>query len=155
MVRSMRNASIRVIPLIVVLLFGVQSAAAQSKSSRCFPYEPDTVRVSGTLARHTYYGAPGFGEDPKHDAKEVGFYLDLPTPICTTAGGDDFDIARTGIRRVQLILHEGGYARLRPLLGKRVTLRGTLIGSITRHHHAPVLLDVMILDHREIVIESQ
>ena len=103
----------------------------------------DTVSITGTLARHTFYGAPGFGEDPQHDEKETGFYLDLSTPVCTLAGGDYYDKPLHEIRRVQLVLDEDGYARLRPLLGRRVTLNGTLFAAITGHHHAPVLLDVL------------
>jgi hypothetical protein len=109
----------------------------------CLPYGPDTVSITGTLARHMFYGAPGFGEDPEHDAKETGFYLELPAPACTHAGQDYTDPPLTGVRLVQLVLDAGGYARLRPFLGQRVTLRGTLFGAITGHHHAPILLDVL------------
>ncbi len=109
----------------------------------CLRYGPDTVSITGKLARHTFYGAPGFGEDPKHDEKETGFYLDLPTPVCTLAGRDEVDRPLDDVRRVQLVLDAEGYARLRPFLGKRVTLRGTLFGAITGHHHAAILLDVL------------
>ena len=102
-----------------------------------------TVSITGTLARHMFYGAPGFGEDPQHDEKETGFYLELATPICTLAGRDDTDRPLTGVGRVQLVLDQAGYTRLRPLLGRRVTLSGTLFAAITGHHHAPVLLDVL------------
>jgi hypothetical protein len=118
------------------------SLRAQAGLPACLHYEPDTVRVTGHLSRHMYYGAPGYGEDPRHDEREVGFYLDLPAPICMVPGGDEVDVARRGIRRIQLVLDENGYARLRPLLGKTVTLRGTLSGAITGHHHTPVLLTV-------------
>jgi len=127
----------------------VQSIGAQTKRSVCFRYEPDTVRITGTLARHMYYGAPGFGEDPKTDEKEVGFYLDLSTPICTAAGADDVDVAKTDVRRIQLVLDQPDYDRLRPFLGKNVTLRGTLFGAITGHHHTPVLLSVVKPAHVE------
>ena len=129
-----------VIPTVAI---AVVSVVGQGRSPTCLRYEPDIVRVSGTLARHIYYGAPGFGEDPKHDQKEVGFYLDLATPVCMAPGRDDADVARSGIRRIQLVLDEDGYARLRPLLGKRLTLRGTLFGATTGHHHTPVLLSVV------------
>jgi hypothetical protein len=112
-------------------------------SGECFRYEPDAVNITGTLARHMFYGAPGFGEDPEHDEKETGFYLELAVPLCTVAEQDDIDRPLTGIRRVQLVLDAAGYARLRPFLGRRVTLRGTLFGAITAHHHTPVLLDVL------------
>ena len=109
----------------------------------CLRYGPDPVGITGTLARHTFYGAPGFGEDPQHDEKETGFYLELSVPACTLAGQHDTDPPLTGVRRVQLVLDAAGYARLRPFLGRRVTLRGTLFAAINGHHHAPILLDVL------------
>jgi Domain of unknown function (DUF4431) len=124
------------VALVVSVMVGPQAAQP------CLRYAPDTVRIAGTLSRHTFYGAPGFGEDPKHDEKETGFYLDLAVPICMAPGGDDIDVAKPGIRRIQLVLDADGYARLRPFLGKRVTLRGTVFAAVTGHHHAPVLLDV-------------
>lgn len=135
--------------VVSALALVAQSLAAQTKRAPCVRYEPDTVRIIGILERHMYYGAPGFGEDPKHDKKEVGFYLDLPTPICTAPGADDIDRAKTGIRRIQLALDRPGYVRLRPFLGKKVTLRGTLFGAITGHHHTPVLLSVVEPAHVE------
>jgi len=124
------------VALVVSLMIGVQA------TEPCLRYGPDTVRLAGTLARHTFYGAPGFGEDPRHDEKETGFYLDLAAPICMAAGGDDVDVAKSGIRRIQLVLDADGYTRLRPFLGKRIALRGTMFGAITGHHFTPVLLDV-------------
>jgi hypothetical protein len=113
----------------------------------CLRYGPNAVSITGTLARHTFYGAPGFGDDPAHDEKEPGFYLDLTVPICTVAGRDDVDRPLESVRRVQLVLDSAGYARLRPFLGKRVTLSGTLFGASTGHHHAPILLDVFTPVH--------
>src|SRR4051794_26009327 len=113
----------KVLAVISALMLAAPCIGAQDTRSPCFRYEPDTVQVSGTLTRHVYNGAPGYGEDPKHDEKEVGFYLDLPASICMAPGADDVDVAKTGIRRIQLVLDQHGYARLRPLLGKRITLR--------------------------------
>jgi hypothetical protein len=129
-----------------VLLSSVMLSHATPRASArpCLRYEPDTVRITGKLARHMFYGAPGFGEDPKHDAREPGYYLELAKPICTVAGDvESGDAARMDVRRVQLVLDQRGYERLRPLLGATVTLRGTLFGAITGHHHAPVLLTVL------------
>ena len=130
--------------LFPLLLFAALTRALPPLAAPgCLPYGPERVSITGTLARHMFYGAPGFGEDPQHDHKETGFYLELATPICTLAGGDYYDKPLDGIRRVQLVLDADGYARLRPLLGRRVALRGTLFGAITAHHHTPVLLDVL------------
>jgi hypothetical protein len=125
---------------IVGLVFSMMGGPPGAE--RCLRYAPATVQVAGTLARHTFFGAPGFGEDPRHDAKETGFYLELAAPVCMLPGNDDNDVARTGIRRVQLLLDADGYARLRPFIGKRIALRGTVSSAITGHHHAPVLLAV-------------
>ncbi len=133
--------------LISAAFVAANTLGAQGNTPACLQYEPDTVQLSGTLARHMYYGAPGFGEDPAHDQREVGFYLDLPRPVCMVAGANDVDVPKSGIRRVQLILDEQGYARLRPFVGKRVALRGTLLGAFTGHHHTPVLLRVLTPAH--------
>jgi hypothetical protein len=107
---------------------------------QCLSYEPDTVSVTGTLTRRMFYGAPGFGEDPTHDAKESGFYLELARPICMSNRDDEVDVPKNGVRLVQVLLDQSGYDRLRRSLGHRVTLRGILTGAINGHHHAPVLL---------------
>lgn len=128
----------RLIGLLVALVIVVPQQQARVT---CLPYEPDTVRISGTLTRRMFYGPPGFGEDPKHDQKEVGFYLEPAAPLCTVASQDNE--AKDRVRLVQLVLDSAGYARLRPRLGRSVTLRGTLFAAITGHHHTPILLIVV------------
>ena len=127
--------------LILVVAVMLSRGADVQSGTACLRYEPDTVRLTGRLERHMYYGAPGYGEDPRHDDKEVGFYLGLTSPLCVSQG--KFDAPKSGVRRVQLVLDSIGYARLRPFLGRRVTLRGTLFAAYTGHHHTPVLLWVV------------
>ena len=68
-------------------------------------YEPDTVRLTGRIERHMYYGPPNFGEDPAHDEKEVGFYLGLAAPICAEGGQDpELNVPRRGVRREQVFV---------------------------------------------------
>ena len=115
-------------------------ADAAARTADCLSYAADAARISGRLERHTFYGPPNFGEDPKRDQRETGFYLDLRAPVCTGAApGEE---SKTGVKRVQLILDEEGYARLRPYLGREIALRGTLLAASTGHHHAPLLLRV-------------
>jgi len=117
---------------------------AQSVPSTCVRSEPDTVQLTGRLERHSFFGAPTYGENPRTDARETGFYLALAAPICSAAGSaPDRNDSRTGVRRVQLVLDAAGYARLRPFLGQRIALRGTMFASFTGHHHAPLLLTVL------------
>ena len=115
-------------------LIASRSAMAQA----CLRYEPDTVRLSGSLTRLTFPGRPNYESVAAGDQPETGFYLRVPAPICTTASREY--AAQAGIRLVQLVLDSLGYAALKSYLGRRVTLRGTLTGAITAHHHAPVLL---------------
>lgn len=133
--------------MLILVLFAaatVRSAGGQAPTSGpCLRYEPDTVQLTGRLERHMYYGAPNYGEDPAHDEQEVGFYLGLAGSVCAAGGRDPaLNNPRRGVRRVQLVLDSAGYAQLRPYLGQRVTLRGTLFASHTGHHHTPILLDV-------------
>ena len=110
----------------------------------CVRSEPDTVQLAGRLERHTFFGAPNYGETPRTDARETGFYLALASPICSTGGSDPArNDSRTGVRRVQLVLDAAGYARLRPFLGRQIALRGTMFASFMGHHHAPLLLMVL------------
>lgn len=135
---------LRIVCSLALIAVFCPRAATAATPDACLHYRPDTVTITGALSRRTFFGAPGFGEDPAHDAKETGFYLDLPHAICTLRGRDaDADDAKTGVRRVQLVLDSAGFARLRPFLGKSITLRGTLFGEFTGHHHAPLLLDVL------------
>jgi hypothetical protein len=107
-------------------------------------YEPDTVRLSGRLERHTYPGRPNYESIAKGDEAETGFYLRPEEPICLSHGKTDIDDEpATGVKLVQLVLDARGYDRLRPRLGQRVTVRGTLFHSETGHHHATLLLWVI------------
>jgi hypothetical protein len=130
----------------VVLVAGlVVPAGVASAISPCLRYEPDTVAVTGTLARKTFPGRPNYESVAAGDEPETGFYLELAAPICTVASPDssaDNNGALQGVRLVQLVLDSAGYARLRPSVGRSITLRGTLFAALTGHHHAPLLLRV-------------
>ena len=101
------------------------------------------MAVTGRLERRTFYGPPGYGEDPKRDVRETGFYLVPASPICVAGSpAPEINAPRAGVRLVQLVLDSAGYARLRPQLGRSVTVRGALFAAHTGHHHAPVVLYV-------------
>ena len=109
-------------------------------------YEPDTVRLTGRLERHTYPGRPNYENIAKGDEAEIGFYIRPEVPICVSHNGTDVDEQPVaGVKLVQLVLDAQGYDRLRPRLGQRITVRGTLFHSITGHHHTALLLRVIRL----------
>jgi hypothetical protein len=122
---------------------------AQGRAVACLRYEPDTVVLTGILRRHTYPGPPNFESVRAGDAPETGYYLHLGHPVCASrqyASDAEVDAAaarHVDARLVQLVLDSAGYARLRPLLGQRVTLRGRVFSAFTGHHHAPLVMTVL------------
>lgn len=141
----------RTLCIAAFLVAASRSVSGQTAAhSACLHYEPDTVRLTGKLERHMYYGAPNFGEDPAHDEKEIGFYLEPSAPLCAGGGQKaELNEPHRGVRLVQLVLDSAGYARLQTFLGRQVTLGGTLFASTTGHHHTPVLLHVATPVHVE------
>jgi hypothetical protein len=125
-------------------------ATSQGAAPRCLAYEPDTVAITGTLERRVFPGGPNFESIAAGDEPEAGFYLRLARPICARLSPaqlrdpDPVLAARDRVTLVQLNLDSAGYARLRPRLGQRLTLRGTLYSSHTGHHHAPLVLAVVL-----------
>jgi hypothetical protein len=109
------------------------------------PYEPQIVSLVGSVRRKTFPGRHNYESVAKGDEGETGFYLYLQHPVCTVGeekdSPDRYQVE--GVKVVQLVLDSAGYERLRPQLGHRVTLRGTLFAAHTGHHHAPLLLKVV------------
>ncbi len=97
--------------------------------------------LSGKLERMTFPGRPNFESVAEGDEAETGFYLSLSNKLCVDGDKNAADsYPQSGIQLVQLVLEKEGYEKLRPLLGRNVTLEGTLYAAHTGHHHAPVLM---------------
>jgi len=99
--------------------------------------------LTGKVTTVTYYGPPGYGEDPAHDQKLTAFILKLDHPIRAVAlNGDELSFT-TQTEELQLVGHEHI-----PLLkkaakkGETVTLRGELFSSHTGNHVRDLLMDV-------------
>lgn len=126
--------------LVALLTPTVLSASPQHPG--CLHYGPDTVSVAGVLERRTYPGRPNYQSIRAGDEPETGFYLLVSAPLCTIPDTTVPDApALRGVRLVQLVLDSAGYAALRPRLGHRVVLCGTLFATFTGHHYAPLLLE--------------
>ncbi|MBX9900092.1 MAG: DUF4431 domain-containing protein [Burkholderiaceae bacterium] len=115
---------------------------AISAREHCFNYEPAKVALSGKLLRKTYPGTPNFESVAKGDHEETGYYLQLAAGICVRAKQEDEAGDHMGVKVIQLVLSEKQYELLRPALGTRITLIGSLFEAHTGHHHTPVLLIV-------------
>lgn len=128
----------RILLLLIATLISDSAGAAQ----QCLRYEPAVVALSGTLVRKTFPGPPNFESVEAGDRAETGYYLQLASGICTRAAKDDDSGDHDGVKEIQLVLSGPQYEALRPKLGARVTLTGSLFEAHSGHHHTPVLLMV-------------
>ena len=71
--------------------------------------------------------------------------LKVPQPICLSGAEDSDNIPASAEIHVYS-LDDGLQETLRALIGKDVHLRGSLMGAITQHHKAPVVMRVREAD---------
>jgi len=117
------------------------SSGAAAQNAACLSYEPKVVTLRGVIVRHLDYGAPGFGEDPRHDAKERYWRLRLDAPICVSGtASDDPETggSESGVQQLQIVFM-GSYPS-RTWIGHHVSMSGTLFHAFTGHHHTQVLI---------------
>src|SRR5882724_9525910 len=62
---------------------------ATAGNAQCLKYPPDTATVTGVVHLKTFFGPPGYGEDPAHDRKETQALLTLDEALCIDRGHDD------------------------------------------------------------------
>lgn len=104
-----------------------------------YHYEPEKVTLSGTLIEKMFYGPPGYGEDPEHDAKEQAYIIQLERPISVLpAEGDAMNERHDNVSEVQVI--NMTRIPLESMLKKKVMAKGTLFSAETGHHHTDVLI---------------
>ena len=127
----------------IATYFFVSSIAA----AECLQYEPVMVAIQGSVSLIPAYGPPGFGEDPRHDAREDYLALTLDTPVCMTASSkpQTEDVAEGDIKAVQLVFpNSEAFRRAKHWIGRRISVTGSLYHGFTGHHHTTVLLKVDI-----------
>jgi Domain of unknown function (DUF4431) len=131
------------IRLFIVLLLLFVSSVYACAQGNCFSYEPELVKLYGTISRKTFSGPPNYESIRKGDKPETYWILHLLKPICTIASVDND--AEKGVKDIQLILTQEQYVAYKKLVGERVpvTLQGKLLHAISGHHHAPVLMEVV------------
>lgn len=110
-------------------------------------YAPAKVTLTGKVILRTFFGPPGYGENPKTDSKETQYILILDTPIDVIGVNDDnyFPYDRQTERRVKqitLVIDDFKATPERTFLHKHVMLEGTLVHAHTGHHHTKVLLEI-------------
>lgn len=121
----------------------------------CLEYDPAQVTLTGVIKREIFLGLPESESLEKHERYVVNWVLYLDTPLCVNKKKEDTDElypAENNVQRVQLVAVNvpDMYTRYRPLVGKRVAIRGDLYRAHTAWHIADVLIGV-----REISLASE
>lgn len=131
---------IKRITLILCLL--ILTANVVQAEQACLKYEPEVVSLRGKVKRVTFPGRPNYESIKNGDEPERYWVLFLPKPICVQGNEKDDPDSETekGVKEIQLIIKN--YDRYRHLLGKTVSVSGSLMHAITGHHHTSVLLQV-------------
>lgn len=102
------------------------------------------VTLSGKVTTRTFYGPPGYGENPATDSRETQGILLLSKPICVDENPTDYDEAEKNQLEVTLV--PLGKTNLKGYIGNQVTVHGALFHANTGHHHTPVLIQIIRIE---------
>ena len=139
----MRRVVAMRIPLLVTAVLVVAGFCVPASAQKCFEYGP-TVSLTGRLRSQIFPGPPNYQSIRHGDRKETALLLTLVQTICTTGNDPQgMDVPETDVREVQLAITTNAHWTIaRRLVGKRVTVTGTLFHAHTGHHRTKVLIDV-------------
>ncbi|MBS1186483.1 MAG: uncharacterized protein H6R04_501 [Burkholderiaceae bacterium] len=127
--------------LFAAIPFVAISTLALAAEPSCLEYEPAEVTLTGKLKRYTFPGPPNFESVAKGDMAETGYYLQLKKAVCMNGNPDSADsYPQKNVDFIQLFLSSQQIKKLKPRLGKEISLKGTLFARHTGHHHAPLIL---------------
>lgn len=126
--------------LIIIIVFQAcfflihlrNDAEIQNNSTEIFDKNKTLSTIYGKLTTETFYGPPGYGEDPENDEKVNQFILVLEEdPL-----GD----------HPKMQIEYFGERDLAQLIGKKVKVSGTFFSSITGYHNTPILIDAKSIE---------
>jgi uncharacterized protein (DUF488 family) len=91
--------------------------------------EKGMSQIFGKLTIETFYGPPGFGEDPMHD-KKINCYILI---IEDEPNGDNYKMQISASESLDLDKY----------LGKYIFVKGELFSSHTGYHNTPILINAV------------
>ncbi len=131
---------------ITLLVIAVTSlpATGLAESNPVYHYEPEKVKLVGTLEQQTFPGLPNYENIKTGDEVEKGWYLRLDRPIDVVASKKDVD-PNAGTEKDVKVMHltfnpDASGADVMKKVGKKVILGGHLIHRISGHQHSRVLM---------------
>lgn len=137
------------LPLLALSCTG--GASGTPGQAQCLGYEPETVRLEGTLAIEPRYGPPNYGETPDIDQKVQVPIVKLAHPIdvCSEPTAQLNTESFTGISEIQLVVEPADATTYASLVGQRIAVVGSLSEALTGHHYTKVVLSVDSIAPRE------
>lgn len=129
------------------------AASPLAAGGGCLAYEPVAVSLTGVITRKTFPGPPGYESVEKGDEPETIWVLGVNQPICTDEKKETIDgeehttVAEANLQEFQLLISDQEtYAKYGSLVGRTVTVTGTLVHGFTGHHHTTVMLSVTAME---------
>ena len=133
--------------LAFVLAFVMMALPQQTVGQAALEPEGKPVALTGKVSLVHGYGPPGWGEDPKHDARIVYWVIDLPTAINTPCEPEHPEWAAIdcqSTKRLRLIIegHDQLLAEAKATQGRRAIVTGVLHRQETAGEMTPIYMDV-------------
>jgi len=133
--------------LAFVLAFGMMALSRQAGGQTALEPEGKPVALTGRISLVRGYGPPGWGEDPKHDARIVYWVIDLPTAINTPCEPERPERTASdcqSAKRLRLLIegHDRLLAEAKATQGRRAIVTGILHRQDTAGEITPIFMDV-------------
>lgn len=128
----------------LLLIFSLVAPSIVLAAS-CLHYSGDPVTLTGKVKLQTFFGPPGYGENPNSDSRETQAILLLEKPICVESNPKDYEETEQNQREVTLV--PLGKENLKVYEGKQIMVQGTLYHAFNGHHHTPVLIGIRRIEN--------
>jgi len=115
------------------------------KNKHDYNYEPIISVISGEIKIESFFGPPGYGENPQTDSREDSYILNIDNSInviSETKEIEEGDPNTTKFNIVKIQLSSTSGIDFSNYINKPVRLTGTFFGAHSGHHNTAVLLDV-------------
>ena len=127
---------------LAMIVAGLAVLSFSSARAGCLSYTKP-VELTGTISERVDPGPPGYGEDPKHDAKEPHLYLALDKPACVDGTpSDDLNVSERNQLQMQMLYMPNKHPFNEAWRGKHAAVTGKLFHGSTGHHWTSILIDV-------------
>jgi len=117
--------------LLALFLFGAAAAPAAASAESCLT---PNAEITGKLTKVAYV-------HPGNGYRTTLYVVELDRPTCAYAENNEDKMQRfENVRRIQLSAVDAG--KIKHLVGKNVTVRGSLAESPTVYYVTPLFIDV-------------